>query len=140
MNNRLAKLADLLHTNTCYSCVIDNGETHTYTGRGVSDLLCLASTAPEVLDGAFVADKIVGKGAAALMVYGKVHSVYADVMSNSALCLLRNNGVEVVYGILVERIMNRTGTGYCPVEELCLNETDVKVMFLKIKKFIEEQR
>lgn len=140
MNSRLAELANLLHKNPRYSCVIDNGKTHTYTGRGVSDLLDVATNAPEILYGAYVADKIVGKGAAALMVYGKVHSVYADVMSSAALCLLTDNGVEVVYGTLVERIMNHTETGYCPVEELCLNETDVNDMFLKIKKFVKEQK
>ncbi len=43
--------------------VVDNGRVTTYTGRGVSDLHWLLTDHPHMLQGARVADKIVGKGA-----------------------------------------------------------------------------
>ena len=50
------------------SCVIRNGETmRSFHERGVSDLWRLLHEEPELLRGAFIADKVVGKGAAALM-------------------------------------------------------------------------
>ncbi|MDE6528439.1 MAG: DUF1893 domain-containing protein, partial [Muribaculaceae bacterium] len=64
-------------------------------------------------------DKVVGKGAAALMVLGGVKTVYAAVISRAALQLLTDAGVDVSYSHLVSSIINRAGTGPCPVENLC---------------------
>ena len=50
----------------------ENGELHRFTQRGVKDLLTLVSEQPEVLHGALIADKAVGKTAAACMVVGGV--------------------------------------------------------------------
>ena len=66
------QLIDLLHVEAC-SCVIRNGDvTRIFRERGVKDLYRLLEEEPELLDGAFVADKVVGKGAAALMILGGV--------------------------------------------------------------------
>ena len=73
------RLIDRLHAERC-SCVIRNGEqTRTFNERGVKDLYRLLTEEPELLRGAFVADKVVGKGAAALMILGSVEEVYTDV-------------------------------------------------------------
>ena len=63
---------DCLFIENC-SCVIRNGDTvRIFHERGIKDLFRLLKTEREFLDGAFVADKVVGKGAAALMVLGGV--------------------------------------------------------------------
>lgn len=49
--------------------------------RGVADLFRLLHEEPQLLRGAFIADKVVGKGAAALMVLGGVEGLFADVVS-----------------------------------------------------------
>lgn len=87
--------------------------------RGVKDLFRLFNTRPELLSGAFVADKVIGKGAAALMIAGGIASVYTDVISRPALELFRRSGTEVDFRLCVENIINRAGTGICPVEKLC---------------------
>ena len=74
---------------------------------------------PELLDGAFVADKVVGKGAAALMAAGRVRELFADVVSHAALELLNGAGIPVSYTVAVPHIINRAGDGICPVERLC---------------------
>ena len=62
----MEELINLLHTGG-YSCVIDNeGKIRTFTQRGVADLYDLLTREPEFLKGALIADKVVGKGAAAL--------------------------------------------------------------------------
>jgi iron complex outermembrane receptor protein len=38
-----------------------------------------------MLDGASIADKVIGKGAAALMIAGCIKEVYADVISEAAM-------------------------------------------------------
>ena len=67
MKEELQDLIDLLHERKC-SCVLRNGEIYTFERRGVEDLYALLREQSGLLLGADVADKVVGKGAAALMV------------------------------------------------------------------------
>ena len=68
--NKDRQAIDLLFAERC-SCVVRNGDTiRIFRERGVRDLWRLLHEEPELLDGAFVADKVVGKGAAALMAAG----------------------------------------------------------------------
>ncbi len=103
-----------------HSLVVANGDVKTFDGRGVSDLFGLITSNPAFLAGARVADKVVGKGAAALMILGQVDAVHALVMSRPALELLKGSTVTVSYDRLVDNIINRRGDGLCPVETLCL--------------------
>ena len=110
---------ETLHATHC-SCVIANGSRlEQFHERGVKDLHHLLHNDKALLDGAFIADKVVGKGAAALMIAGGVKEVYADVMSRAALSLFQHHDLEVEYGLLVDNIINRAGTDICPVEKLC---------------------
>ena len=104
-----------------WSCVIcgAGGEVRTFSRRGVADLLGLLHGEPEFLRGAFVADKVVGKGAAALMVLGGVAELYTDVISTPARTLLEENGIAVTAAVESPNIRNRAGDGICPVESLC---------------------
>ena len=117
---KLSELAEMLHDLNC-SCVIStDGKTTVCRDRGVSDLFRILRDTPELLENASVADKVVGKGAAALMALGKVKEVYADVISRPALDLLISTDIPVAYGECVPNIVNRTRTGLCPVETLCM--------------------
>lgn len=117
----ILQLADILHSEKC-SCVIWNeGHITLCRDRGVKDLYALLTGRPALLSGAMVADKVIGKGAAALMILGRVTDVYADVISRPALELLERQGIEVGYAKLVPNIINRSGTGICPVEQLCID-------------------
>ncbi len=80
------ELIRLLHEGG-YSCVIRKEEIRTFTQRGVADLYDLLNQHPVFLHGAQVADKVVGKAAAALMVLGGVREVYTDI---SGSCLVSN--------------------------------------------------
>lgn len=65
----MEELINLLHSGG-YSCVIANGDNiRTFTQRGVADLYDLLTQEPDFLKGASIADKVVGKGAAALMIW-----------------------------------------------------------------------
>ena len=94
---REAAIAELLRSGC--SCVICNASgLHSFYRRGVADLYELLMTRPAELAGAFVADKVVGKGAAALMAAGGVAQVWTGVISLGALELFGKAGVEVEYG------------------------------------------
>ena len=114
-----------------------NGEIHRFTQRGVKDLLTLVSERPEVLKDALVADKAVGKAAAACMAVGSVKHVHADVMSEPALALLQSHEVRTNYGTLVDHIINRTGDDWCPMERLSYDIDDPTAIINKIKDVLK---
>lgn len=116
------------------------GEVFTYDGRGVSDLLRLLSTEPVVLQGAELADKVVGKAAAALMILGGIQAVYADTISQPALQLLTSAApkIEVSFAQKVEYIINRTQTGWCPMELACKDAVTPKECLERIKAKLAE--
>lgn len=126
--------------NEGHSLVVFSKELSTYDGRGVSDLFRLLHEQPETLHGACIADKVVGKGAAALMAMGKVKMVYAELISEPAFQLLKQEGIGVSYGQLVPHIINRSGTGLCPVETRCMKCSTPEECLSEIKSFLDEMK
>ena len=128
---------EMLHREGC-SCVITDGvEFRMFHQRGVKDLYDILSSQSELLRGAFIADKVVGKGAAALMILGGINSLYTDTISEAALELFGLYNMEVKYGKLVPHIINRADTGMCPVESLCKECGTAEECLPLIKDFIE---
>ena len=124
-----------------YSCVVRHGdETRTFSRRGVADLSDLYRTDRDFLQGAWLADKVVGKGAAALMVLGGVARMWTRVISTPALSLLRNGGVEVAFAEEVPCIINRTRTGRCPLETLCDMSDNPAALYPVIEGFVSRMR
>lgn len=124
-----------------YSCVIsNNGEIRTFAQRGVADLFHLLKNEKNFLKGASIADKVIGKGAAALMILGGVKEVYTDVISLSALELLCEAKIEVEYVLLVPFIENRDKTGWCPIEKMCHEGKTAEDILPLIEEFITKMR
>lgn len=133
-------LIESLHSGG-YSCVIRKGdETRTFQQRGVKDLWELCQSQDLFLNGAIIADKVVGKGAAALMILGGIKEVYADVISTPAVDLLKEHGIKTSFNETTDRIINRQGNGLCPVETLCINLQSVNEMYEVITNFIKQNR
>lgn len=132
-------LVEILHAGN-HSLVVNNGTIHTYDGRGVSDLYRIYTNESQLLKDSILADKVVGKGAAALMVLGKISQIHADVISRPALSMLETNGIVVTYSKLVDNIINRQGTGICPVETLCLDCETAEECLPKISFFLNSKK
>ena len=133
-------LVDMLHQGG-YSLVMRTatGEVHTFTRRGVADLHSLYHESGNPLQGASIADKVVGIGAAALMVASGIAKCHTDVISTGALQLLQDAGVKYSYGSEVPEIINRTGTGRCPLEtRLAPFGSDIAAMLPEIDRFVTE--
>ena len=96
--------------------VYNNGELTDYHQHGVRDLLMLVQDEPERLQGAIVADKMVGKAAAALMVLGGVKEVHTNTICTPAKELLENAGIGVFFTDEVPYIVNKKKTGQCPLD------------------------
>lgn len=120
-----------------HSLVVANGYIRTFNKRGILDLYNILKEEPEFLQDAEIADKIVGKGAAAIMIVGGAKSLSTYVISTPALELLRKSSVKTEYIMEVDNIINRDGDGICPVEQLCMDCVTAKECLPLIENFLE---
>lgn len=119
-----------------FSCVINkNGETRTFTQRGVRDLYELNKNNDPFLNDSRVAEKLIGKGAAALLIRGGVKEVRTHVICTSAKELLQANNIPVIFDKEVDHIINNKGTDWCPLEKLVKDCKTADECWPKIKEF-----
>ena len=136
----MKQLIDILHKGHC-SCVIEKeGKIYQFTRKGIADLYDIYHSTPQLLQGASVADKIIGKAAAALLVLGGVSEVYADIISASALHLLQENHIATSFNTQTEYIRNRHNDGWCPMEQLCAPQHSPSDIYQTIEQFINQPR
>ena len=101
----------------CTCTIAKNGRViFTSKANGIRPLLEVLETGLDIADGT-AADKIVGKAAALLYVQMRVAEVQAEVLSQSGLAVLQAHGIRVSYRTLTAQIINRQGTGPCPMEQ-----------------------
>lgn len=113
-----------------------DGQNYVYYGHGLRDLWELLNDHPERLVGAWICDRVVGVGAAALMIAGGVSRVHALTVSQRALTLLHENGVTITAESCVEAVLNADMTGPSPVERLCAPFNDVFDMLPAIDSYL----
>ena len=126
-------------TNTL-AIITRDGTRIEFKGRGVADLWDILKSSPEALKGAFVADKVIGKAAAAIMIAGGVRAIHTRILSELASELLSAAPIEVYYDTSTSHIINRTKSGWCPLETTCRDCRTVRMCLEKIDKFINQQK
>lgn len=100
----MQQLIEILRREKCSLVVKNHDIVTTYSKPGVRDLEYLLDHDPEMLHGATIADKVIGKAAAAMVVVGGVKELYAEVMSKRAIPFLEEAGIAYTYGTLVDTI------------------------------------
>ena len=83
---------------------------------GLKPLMDRIMEDPDGLRGLYIADKIIGKAAACLIIYAGAAACHGLTMSEPASRLLNKSGVPFSYGQMVPFIRNKAGTGMCPTE------------------------
>ncbi len=112
----LNKLKELLLAEG-YTCVLEkDGKIFTSRERGIRPLIDWLDSG-EDFRGGTAADKVVGKAAAFLYVRLGIRKLYAEVLAESGLSVLRAHAIEAEYGTLTLKIINREGTDQCPMEK-----------------------
>jgi len=124
-----------------YSCVIKNDKkVRVCSKKGVADLYDIYTQDPQFLKGAFIADKIVGKAAAAIMIAGGVKKLHALTISALALNLLKEQSqsqIEFTYENEIPVVINRDKTDWCPLEKLCFKENSIHTIINYVKTFYD---
>lgn len=113
----MTEISQILKESQCSLVVSKDGAMETYVGGGVKPLLQLFDSSPQTLKGADVADKVVGKAAASIMVVSGVKSVYTPLISEPARQLLSAYNIPVSYEHMVPNILNRQQSDLCPMEQ-----------------------
>lgn len=123
------------------SCLfIFNDTAEAKDGRGVSPLLELYRAYGDSRAGCRIADVVVGKAAASIMILLGAKEVYGEVMSEPAKALLDKYGVDAEYGKLVPLIRNRTNDGFCPLE-MATGDAETPAQALqKIEEFLNRPK
>ena len=134
----LEQAKSILHTSASTIAVVSNEEVFTSQERGVKPLLHLLTEKKGFLKGASVADKVIGKAAALLMVLGEIKEVHTLIISEPAIKVFEKYNIPCFYDKKVDRIVNRTGDGLCPMETLCLDVEEPQEAFTKIKEKISK--
>jgi len=115
-------------------CVVKEGfiifESKTH---GVSGFMEAVEEFKSRLDGASVADRVVGKAIALLCVYVNARAIYAATISNAAKALLDGSSVYLEWDSLVENILSADRSKTCPFEQLVDRITDPADAYRKLK-------
>ncbi len=120
----LERAKTLLSETDASLVVIKEDEEHISSDRGIAPILSLLEKNPDFLKGAYVADKVIGKAAAFLLVYAGIERLYARTLSKLAVQVLDDHFLTYEYDQLVPNIINRAGDGMCPMEQKVLNISD----------------
>lgn len=110
------QMLDMLNEQGLSLLVYNHDSLTTHANRGVQDLLQLISDQPERLQGAVVADKIIGKAAAAIMATGGVREVHTNIICTPAKKLFEQQGILIFATEEVPMILNRDRSSMCPID------------------------
>ena len=89
------------------------------------------------LEGASVADRVVGKAIALLCVYAGVRCVYAEVLSRKAKAVLEENGVPCEWKELVDTILDVNRSDVCPFEKAAVDISDPEKAYAAFKALLQ---
>lgn len=132
MTEELRRAKETLDADTAVTLAVCRGDDLTVSReKGIKPLLKL--TQGDDLRNASAADRIVGKAAAMLYALTGVEAVFAQVLSEQGRTVLKRYGIVYEYGTLTENIINRSGTGLCPMEEAVKDIDDLKEALAAIK-------
>ena len=121
--NNLEKARNILTVNGYTFVAVSDTGIITSTERGVKPLLELLDNNRNLHDFS-VADKVIGKAGALLYVLLQPSEIFTDVISGPALEVLESNNIHIEYNVLTDAIINRTGTGFCPMESAVMDTAD----------------
>lgn len=134
----MQQLIEILRREKCSLVVKSHGIVTTYSKPGVRDLEHLLDHEPEVLHGAVIADKVIGKAAAAMVVVGGVKELYAEVMSKRAIPFLDDAGIIYTYGTLVDTIKEEGDR--CQLEKITAPATTTEETVALLRTHFEEKK
>ena len=85
-------------------------------------------------EGYSLADEIIGKAQAMLIVKAKIKEAYSKVMSEEGVRILKKYNIPYSYETLTKEIINRKGTDICPMEKAVKDVEDIEEAYELLKE------
>ena len=105
-------------------------------GGGIGPLFDACCELGGQMKGSSIADKVVGKAAAALCVYAGIKRLYTPVLSSKAISLLEKNGIDYTTDKLTPGILNKDRSDFCPLEKMTEEEDEAERICDIVKGFV----
>lgn len=126
-----------LKAHQCSFVLIKEGQENTYSSDiGLKPIMTILRVDRLGLEDGVIADKVIGKAAALMLVLSKAKAIHGLLMSETAVVVLERYGIEYSYDELVPYIENRTQTGPCPLEMAVADIEEPEVAYDAIEKQI----
>ena len=121
-----------------YSICASNG--YTSYDKGIKPVIIPMNEDLYFFKDLIVADKLIGKASAMLLTLSGVKEVHTFTLSKAGKEIFDKYGITYSYDKLVEYIINREGTGMCPMEMTVKDIDDLKEAFAALNRKLEELR
>ena len=108
-------------------------------GSGISPMMDYIAQGRD-LSGYSVADIIVGRAAAMLFIKAGIKEVYAQVLSLGGKEVLDKFNIPYSYGSLTDYIINRSGSGVCPMETAVADIEDAEEAYVCLRAKLDSMR
>ena len=122
-----------------YSLVVvkDGKIVATSKDKGVKGILNVYTTQPELLNGASVADKLMGRAVTMICELGNVASIYTPLLSQGGEKILQRSKIDYQAERIVPAIRNRDNTDLCPIEKLTTGTENSEEGVKRIQEFFK---
>lgn len=128
---------DLLKNSEYTLVVVKSGQIiFTSNEKGIKPMYKLSKKMKEESQGASIADRVIGRGAALLYTYLNIEQVYGEIISKEAIEVLEKENIAYKFDVICDYIQNRDKTGLCPIEKLSLGVYDPVELIGKIEEFL----
>lgn len=119
--------------------VIQGNQTYVSDLPGLRPLMNWLYQSPEIFEGSYVIDKVVGKASAMLLTYGGARKIHGKLMSRPADEFLTAHGIEHTYDVLTDYILNQDQSDMCPMEKRVKDLKEPEEAFAALRPiFIKE--
>lgn len=131
--NRLEEVKQELYSKKASLVVYySNGKISEYYQDRVKDIKDILKKDEKALEGATIADKVIGKLAASLLTVARVKEIYADIISEYAIPVLEEHSIKYEYKLKVPFIINKDNTGMCPMENKYKDEENITKIYKEV--------
>ncbi len=100
---------------------------------GIVGFLTMIEKLGRSLEGASIADRVVGRAIALLCVYAKVKAVYASVLSKEGKDAFEEHAIPHRWNRLVENVLDVERIRICPFEKLAMELSDPAKAYRKLR-------
>lgn len=127
----------LLENHYTFVAIKENFEYHS-TLNGIAPIMNKMIDDELYFQDCNIADKVIGKSAAMLLIKSQVKHIHAVVLSQHAKDILDEYKISYSYDEIVPYIINRTHTDMCPMEKSVLNIRDLNQAFVTLQETLKQ--